>query len=173
MNFTCNEKMYAYAHSFCYNNKKLKGSAIKLKKSYLEFSRMSEGLRPFALLLIRMVIAYGFYTPAMHKWNDIGGVTQWFASMGIPFPMFSAYMAAASETVGVVLLALGLFTRLISIPLIFIMMVAIFMSNLSHGFAAGNNGFDVPQYYILFLLIFLSHGAGKFSLDRLIFGEKN
>jgi len=45
--------------------------------------------------------------------------------------------------------------------------------HLPHGFSAGENGFEIPLYYMLFLLIFVANGAGKFSLDRLIFGEKN
>lgn len=33
-------------------------------------------------------------------------------------------------------------------------------------------GFEIPLY-LLFLFLFLSHGAGKYSLDRFIFSEKN
>jgi len=45
--------------------------------------------------------------------------------------------------------------------------------HLPHGFSAGDNGFEIPLYYMLFLLVFVSYGAGKFSLDRLIFGDKS
>lgn len=144
-----------------------------LKKMYTEFSRLSEYGKSLSLLIARLIVAYGFYEPAMMKWKDINSVAEWFASIGIPFPTLNAYMAASTETVGVLLLTLGLFTRLISIPMIVIMIVAIFTVHISNGFAAGNNGFEIPLYYMIFLLIFLSHGAGKFSLDRLIFGEKN
>jgi putative oxidoreductase len=82
-------------------------------------------------------------------------------------------MAASTELIGVVLLVLGLFTRVISIPLIIIMIVAITTVHLGNGFSAADNGFEIPLYYMIFLLIFLSQGAGKFSLDRKIFGEKN
>jgi putative oxidoreductase len=51
------------------------------------------------------------------------------------------------------------------------MIVAIFTVHLPNGFNAGNNGFEIPLYYMLFLFIFLSHGAGKFSLDNLIFKD--
>ena len=66
---------------------------------------------------------------------------------------------------GVVLLVLGLFTRLISLFLAVIMMVAIFTVHWSNGFSAGNNGFEIPLYYLLFSLLFASFGAGKYSLD--------
>ena len=125
-----------------------------------------------SLLFARLAVAYGFYEPAMQKWSDIKSVTDWFGSMGIPFPALNAYMAASTELIGVVLLTLGLFTRLISIPLMVIMVVAIITVHLAHGFAAGDNGFEIPLYYMLFLAIFASYGAGKFSLDHLLFGEE-
>ncbi|WP_434580584.1 DoxX family protein [Sulfurimonas sp. NW15] len=146
---------------------------MNLKKVYLEFSRLGEYLQPLSLLFARLLVAYGFYEPAMMKWNDMKSVAEWFGSMGIPFPTLNAYMAASTEITGVVLLTLGFFTRLISIPLIIIMIVAIVTVHLHNGFAAGDNGFEIPLYYMAFLFIFLSFGAGKFSLDRLVFGEKN
>ena len=124
-----------------------------------------------ALLLARVAVTYGFYEPAMQKWSDIGAVATWFGSIGIPLPALNAYMAATTEIVGVVLLTLGLFTRLISIPLMVVMVVAIVTVHLPNGFSAGENGFEIPLYYMLFLGIFASFGAGKFSLDHLLFGE--
>lgn len=125
-----------------------------------------------SLLLARLAVAYGFYDPAMRKWSDIDSVASWFGSIGIPFPTLNAYMAASTEILGVVLLTLGLFTRLISLPLMVIMVVAITTVHLSHGFSAGDNGFEIPLYYLLFLALFASLGAGKFSLDHLLFGEE-
>ena len=146
---------------------------MKALKVYMEFTRLSEYLQSLALLFARVVVAYGFYEPAMMKWGDIKSVAEWFGSMGIPFPTLNAYMAASTEALGVVLLTLGLLTRFISIPLIVVMIVAIVTVHLPHGFSAGDNGFEIPLYYMLFLLLFVSYGAGKFSLDRVIFGERN
>jgi len=53
-----------------------------------------------------------------------------------------------------------------------VMVVAIVTVHLAHGFSAGDNGFEIPLYYLLFLFIFMSHGAGKFSLDHLLFGNE-
>ena len=124
-----------------------------------------------SLLLARLAVAYGFLEPALMKWKDIDGIATWFGTMGIPFPTLNAYMSATTEILGVVLLTLGLFTRLISIPLIVVMIVAIVTVHLAHGFSAGDNGFEIPLYYMLFLFIFTSHGAGNYSLDHLIFGK--
>ena len=145
---------------------------MDFKQIYLEFSRLSEYAKSVALLFARVTVAYGFYEPAMMKLKDIGSVAEWFASIGIPLPLLNAYMAATTETLGVVLLTLGFLTRVISIPLIVIMIVAIVTVHLPNGFSAGENGFEIPFYYMMFLFIFLTQGAGKFSLDRMIFGDK-
>ncbi len=145
---------------------------MKFKQFYSEFARLAEYLKSPSLLFARLAVAYGFYEPAMMKWNDIHATAEWFASMNYPLPLLNAYAAATTEITGVVLLTLGLFTRLVSIPLIIVMIVAITTVHLPHGFSAGDNGFEIPLYYMIFLLIFLSHGAGRFSLDHLIFGEK-
>ena len=145
---------------------------MRLLQFYKEFSRLSEYTNSLALLSARFAVAYGFYEPAMMKWNDINAVAEWFGSIGIPLATFSAYLAASTETVGIVLLMLGLFTRFISIPLMIVMLVAIFMVHYGHGFSAVNNGYEIPLYYLLFLLIFFSNGAGHFSLDHLFFEKK-
>jgi len=125
-------------------------------------------LKDLPLLLFRLILAYGFYDPAIKKWSDIGAITQWFDSMGLPLPGLNAYLAASAEALGVVLLALGLGTRIISIPLMITMLVAIFTVHIGNGFAAGDNGIEIPLYYLLMLVALLIYGSGKLSLDSLI-----
>ncbi len=142
-----------------------------LRNLYIEVARLLNHLRSPALLLARLAVAYGFYEPALMKWSNMSATAEWFGSMGIPFPTLNAYMAASTEMLGVILLTLGLFVRLISFPMIVIMIVAIVTVHLPHGFSAGDNGFEIPLYYMLFLFIFIAHGAGKFSIDYLLFRE--
>lgn len=125
-------------------------------------------LQSVSLLFLRLILAYGFYEPAKTKWSDIASVAEWFGSMGLPLPTLQAYMAASTEALGVLLLTLGLATRLISIPLIIVMIVAITTVHLPHGFSSGNNGFEIPLYYMLMLFVLLAHGGGKFSIDYFI-----
>lgn len=142
-----------------------------LHSFYMKFTRITEETQSLVLFIARGLIAYGFYEPAMKKWKDIDAVAGWFGSMGIPYPTVNAYIAASTEIIGVALLVLGLFIRLISLPLIVIMLVAIFMVHIDNGFSASMNGFEIPLYYMIFLLIFVSHGAGKFSLDNIFFNK--
>ena len=120
------------------------------------------------LLLLRLVLAYGFYGPAKMKWKDINSVIDWFGSIGIPAPVFNAYLAAGTEMLGVVLLVLGLGTRLIAIPLVITMLVAIKTVHWANGFEAADNGFEIPLYYVIMLLTLLVYGPGKWSIDFLI-----
>jgi len=126
------------------------------------------GLRDISLVFFRLILAYGFYGPAMMKWGNLSGIADWFAGMGIPFPTLNAYLAASTEMAAVVLLPLGLFTRIISIPLMITMVVAIATVHFGNGFEAGDNGFEIPLYYLLMLFALLVNGAGKMSLDHLI-----
>ena len=143
-----------------------------LLKIYQLSKNILQNFQSTALLLARLAVAYGFFEPAINKWKDIGAIADWFGSMGMPFPTLNAYMAATTEIVGVVLLTLGLFIRVISVPLMVVMVVAITMVHLGNGFSAGDNGFEIPLYYLLFLFIFASHGAGKFSLDYFLFEKE-
>ena len=131
-----------------------------------------EKLQSVSLLFLRLTLAYGFYGPASMKWSDISSVAEWFGSMGYPLPTLQAYLAASTEGLGVLLLTLGLATRLISIPLIIVMIVAIVTVHLPNGFSSGDNGFEIPLYYMLMLFVLVTHGAGKFSIDNLLAKKK-
>jgi putative oxidoreductase len=52
------------------------------------------------------------------------------------------------------------------------MVVAIFTTHISNGFAAGDNGFEIPLYYILMLFALVVYGSGKYSLDHVL-GRKS
>jgi len=138
---------------------------------YDRITKKLDHLNDILLFLIRLVLAYGYYTTASMKWQNISGVAEWFGELGIPFPTINAYLAATTEAFGVVLLLLGLATRLISIPLIITMIVAITTVHWQNGFEAGNNGYEIPLYYMLFLLGLLIKGSGKYSVDHLFGGK--
>ena len=121
------------------------------------------------ILMARWLIAYGFTVPALAKINNLEGTIVWFEEIYIPFPVLAAYLVSSIETLGIVLLILGLFTRYISILLGCVMLGAILFVHLEHGFSAANNGLEIPLYYFLFLMIFSSYGAGKYGLDHLLF----
>jgi len=143
------------------------------KNLFGEISVLFSYPRHLFILASRLILAYGFAKPALMKLSDMTATAQWFASMSIPFPTFTAYLVSGIETVGIILLILGLFTRSIAILLSFVMMGAIFFVHGTHGFSVADNGLEIPLYYMLFLFIFASFGGGKYSLDNLLFKDGN
>jgi putative oxidoreductase len=139
-----------------------------LKTLIEKYISITSKLQDAGLLLVRIILAYGFWEPARTKWEDIDSVADWFESIGIFAPKLNAYLAASTEMVGVFLLLLGLGTRFISLPLIIVMLVAIKTAHWDNGFAAGDNGYEIPLYYLIMLVVLMGFGAGKFSTDHLI-----
>jgi len=137
-------------------------------EKYLNIIGKIKSLKDVPPLLFRLILAYGFYDPAMKKIGNIDGIASWFASMNYPLPTLNAYLAATTETLGFILLFIGFATRIISIPLMFVMLVAIFTVHFGNGFAAGDNGFEIPLYYFLMLFSLLITGPGKFSIDAVL-----
>lgn len=139
-----------------------------MKALYLKYRNTVEKLRDFPPLFFRIILSYGFFEPATKKLGNIDAISQWFASMNYPFPTLNAYLSGITEFSGSILLLIGLGTRLISLPLMFVMLVAISTVHISHGFAAGNNGFEIPLYYLLMLFSLVVSGAGRFSVDHFL-----
>lgn len=93
-----------------------------------------------AALLLRLYLAPVFWMAGISKFHSFDSTVEWFGNndwgLGLPFPWVMAFLATATELAGAVLLTLGLFTRLISIPLIVTMLVAIFSVHWDNGWQA-------------------------------------
>lgn len=136
---------------------KLTQALVKLLSSFQSLS----------LLVLRLMLAYGFYEPAIKKLSGFDNIVQWFdTSLHLPFPWLNAVLATATEALGVVLLTLGLGTRLIAIPLMVTMVVAITLVHWKNGFAASAHGYEIPLYYFLMLFTLAAFGPGKYSMDE-------
>ncbi len=139
-----------------------------LIKIYYNLVRKMAGLQDLSLLFMRLILAYGFFEPAKMKLTNLESITQWFESLGYPAPGLSALLAAITESAGVLMLFLGIGTRVIAIPLMFTMVVAITTVHWENGFSAGDNGFEIPLYYLIMLFGLMAYGSGKYSLDHII-----
>jgi putative oxidoreductase len=85
-----------------------------------KFSRPQDIL----LLLIRIAWGFAFFQAGWGKFGRLKDVGEFFAGLGIPAPEFNAALVASVETVGGLMLVLGLFSRLAAVPLAFNMVVA-------------------------------------------------
>jgi putative oxidoreductase len=76
------------------------------------------------LLAVRLYWGWQFWQSGWGKLMNIPHVTEYFTSLGVPAPAMNAHFIAWLEAVGGILLALGLFSRLIAFPLVIDMVVA-------------------------------------------------
>lgn len=141
---------------------------MKLQDINKLYRDLTVKLQDPALLFLRLILAYGFYKPALLKLKDVEAIGNWFSSLAYPFPLLNAYLATTTETMGVILLFLGLGIRYITIPLQFVMVVAIVTVHWTNGFDASNNGFEIPLYYLLMLFVLMVYGGGKYGLDYIL-----
>ena len=119
-------------------------------------------------LLLRVFLGYFFCESGWGKIHNLDTFTQRFTEWGIPLPAFNAALSAYTEFLGGSLIVLGLGTRLVAIPLVINMIVAIVSVKLKD--LEGINGFfefDEPLYALGFFWLIFS-GPGWVSLDHLI-----
>ena len=129
------------------------------------------------LLLIRAWLCYAM----IRNGNSVIGIfnsederiffRKWFGEeLHFPAPLLMATLAKGSEFIGGILLGLGLFTRLSASLIAFTMFIATVTANLNKENFNIDGGFTIS--YMLFGLIFVVWGAGKYSLDYLISRRK-
>ena len=142
--------------------------------------------RQWAPLPLRLVIGYGFIA---HGWAKLSRGPEGFARLleqiGAPLPEATAWVSTFVEILGGLAILAGAFVAVVSIPLIAMMLVAMFTVHLRYGFSAINTigltadgpqfgppGIEVNLLYIAGLLALILGGAGPFSIDRLVSRRK-
>jgi putative oxidoreductase len=144
---------------------------------------------PPATILIRLMAGGVFLSEGILKFVYTNQGVGRFTKLAIPAPEFMANFVAGLEIVGGLLLIMGFLTRLISIPFIFEMLVAIATTKIS--LYLGTSPLPLPPsppqvgiwavlhetrsdyaqlMTVLFLLI---AGPGRLSIDALIRRKRN
>lgn len=119
-------------------------------------------------LLMRLFLGYFFLETGWGKIHNLDGMAERFTEWGIPAPAFNAALSGWTEFLGGLLILVGLFTRLVSIPMFINMVVALLAVRLKK--VSGIDDFvelDEPLYALGFLWLFFS-GPGWVSLDRIL-----
>lgn len=88
-----------------------------LKRTYFGLVKGERFLGNFLLLLIRIYWGGMLVITGIGKLMNIHGVADYFASLDLPSPLFTAYAVAFIELLGGASIFLGLFSRLFSILL--------------------------------------------------------
>ena len=138
---------------------------MQILTACLALARRLEWLPP---LLLRLFIGYFFFETGWGKIHHLDAFAARFAGWGIPYPHFNAVLSAYTELVGGALVVAGLLTRLVAIPLIINMLVAIVSVKMAS--VSSLNDFvelDEPLYLLSFFWLLIA-GPGAASLDLLL-----
>lgn len=129
-------------------------------------------LQSVLLLVVRLFWGWQFFLTGKGKLMDLSRPTQYFESLGIPFPHVQAILAGTTECFGGLLLLAGFCSRLVSVPLMILLTVAYFTADfdqLKMIFSDPDKFLAAAEFLFLFavVLVFV-FGPGALSLDALI-----
>lgn len=136
----------------------------------------------WAPLPLRLIIGFGFMA---HGWAKLSRGPAGFAKLldqiGAPLPEATAWVSTLVELLGGLAIFVGAFVEVVSIPLIIMMLVAMFTVHLENGFSSINTigltadgpkfgppGYEVNLLYIAGLVSLILGGAGTMSVDRIL-----
>lgn len=125
----------------------------------------SSSFEPYALSLLRLIAGFTF---SLHGFQKAFG---FFGGMGhgIAAHFLSLFWAAGViESLGGILILLGLYTRPVAFILCGEMAVAYFKQHAPHGFWPIANGGELAVLYCFIFLLLMSAGGGAWSLDRAV-----
>ena len=143
-----------------------------IRRAYELLVMVANYLQAPLLFALRVYFFWQLFLAGKGKLLNIERTAEFFGSLNIPMPVFNAYLAAATECFGGLLLVVGLASRLVAIPVAFTMIVAY----LTADYEAVTSIFSdpdkfvaaVPFPYLLTALLVLAFGPGALSIDALI-----
>ncbi|MEZ0359304.1 DoxX family protein [Mycobacterium sp. ENV421] len=124
------------------------------------------------LLILRVVLGV---TMAAHGYNKffgggrIKGTAGWFESIGMKPGTFHARVAASTEMAAGIGLALGLLTPIPAAGFVALMLVAAWTVHRHNGFFIVKEGWEYNLVLAAAAVAIAATGAGKYSLDYLLF----
>ena len=125
----------------------------------------------WGLLILRVGMGLGLF--ALHGWGKVKGAWGHFVSgeewgfaagvagIGFPFPRFFALLSTLAESVGALLVAAGLWTRIAAGIVSFNMAVAVYRH------LTTDMRFELAAMYLLVALSLCLLGPGRLSIDNL------
>jgi putative oxidoreductase len=133
-------------------------------------------------LALRAIVGFGFMAHGFAKLSRgpgaFAGVLQ---GMGVPLPDLMSWATIVVELAGGLAVLIGAFLWVASIPMIVVLLVAMFTVHLPYGFSSikliavtragaqfGPPGYEVNLLYIASLVALVVGGSGPWSLDDLI-----
>jgi uncharacterized membrane protein YphA (DoxX/SURF4 family) len=130
------------------------------------------------IILVRIIVGLVFLTEGIQKFlfPELLGTGR-FEKIGFSDPAFWAYFTGTFEIICSMLVLIGLFVRLASVPL-FIIMITAFVTTkwpilLAKGFWAMAHEYRTDFAMTLLLIYLLIYGGGRWSIDSKIIKAQN
>lgn len=122
-----------------------------------------------SLFFLRFVLFLSFFyhgTGILFDWFDGPGV-QGFAGY-MHFPLIIAVLVGIAETTGSIAMISGILTRLGALNIMLVMLGAIFILHLPHGFNIMNGGYEYALTEFTIALSIFIMGPGDYTITSLI-----
>jgi putative oxidoreductase len=144
----------------------------QILRLYQGFVRAVSALQSPFLLVVRVYWGWQISQNGWGKLHNLPHVTEFFSSLGLPAPGFTAAFVSTFEFLAGILLILGLFSRIAALGLTIDMSMAYWTADRESLFAFISNPgkfYTADPYTFLFAgLLILIFGPGKLSLDTLL-----
>ncbi|WP_426975267.1 DoxX family protein [Pseudarthrobacter sp. O4] len=127
-----------------------------------------------ARTILRIVTGFLFAAHGWQKFNEftIAGTQAAFTQMGVPAAELAAPVVATLELAGGVALILGVLTRIFAVLLAADVLGALFLVHAPAGVFAANGGYELVLLLAAAALAVALVGAGKVSVDKVLFGRR-
>lgn len=145
---------------------------VGMRKLYALAVRAASTLQSPFLLLVRVYWGWQIAQNGWGKLHNLGHVTEFFSSLGLPAAGFTAAFIATVEFIGGILLVVGLLSRFMGLVITIDMLMAYIIADRVALFSFISDpgkfyGAD-PYTFLFAALLVLIFGPGKIALDTLL-----
>jgi len=155
-------------------------TVLVLAGKKLAWPNIQAKVAPYAPILLRLIVGYGFLAHGLAKWSKrpevFAGILQ---ATGVPLPHLMAWVTIATEIFCGIAFLIGALIPLVSIPAILLLAVAIFTVHLPYGFSSikllsinngraqfGPPGYETDLLYIACIVMLALIGPTPWSVDE-------
>lgn len=148
---------------------------------------VSSSVARWAPIPLRLIVGYGFaehgFAKLLRGPDNFTGILH---AMGLPAPKLLALLTIGIEIVGGFCVALGALVPLVSIPMVIVLLVAIFTVHLQYGFSSikllaiepggarfGQPGYETDLLYLACLIALVIGGSGPLAVDSWLLRKIN
>ena len=130
------------------------------------------------IIFVRLIVGLIFISEGFQKYLIVTMYgPAFFKEIGFSDPMFWVYFTGAFEIFCGIFILFGLLTRIASIPLLIIMIIAFITTKLpllrTKGFWTFSHEYSIEFSITMLLILLFIYGGGKWSVDLKIIQSKN